>query len=141
MFFVSPFIICSLRRSAFYDCVGDSSCESIAKLDTCPIPKENMSLVLVQLKHLLQKLSHCYVYRGRQFLRLCRHTKTSSKSNSWRKSILTEDIFVLPWEACFRKKSQHCCNTGDMRTGNCTRLGDHVRTKMLYIRSTIQHPQ
>jgi hypothetical protein len=69
--------------------------------------KENRSLVRVQVEYLWQKLPHYYVYRERQFLRLCQHTRIMGRQlmrrgtvdvcQHWQKEI------VIHWEGMFRK--------------------------------------
>jgi hypothetical protein len=47
MFFFRLFIFCSARVSALVSVLSESLCESIGKWETCPILKEDRSLVRV----------------------------------------------------------------------------------------------
>jgi hypothetical protein len=99
MLFFRLFTLCSVRAIALVFVLSESPSERIGKWETCPILKENRSLVLFYLEHLWQSLPHYKEYRERQFLRFCRHTRFMGRQHQLRGTVGENQH----WEGLFRK--------------------------------------
>jgi hypothetical protein len=110
LFFFCLFTLCSAHVSGLMIVLNENPCERVGKLETLSDFERGQIVGACLARASMKKLPHYQVYRERQFLKLCRHTRSMGRQHQWRGTVgqnfYCQKEIIIHWEGLFQKTTE-----------------------------------